>query len=235
MRLGLRGTPSAAWPLPSPARLERRRDRASVRSDRRNSEAGPQFSCQGCETVLYLFSPAFLKEAAELSGSLETVPTTVHRSRSVDARGAARAEGRAATATLFEPRRVGRRDCGAEGKRRQTGAARKWRRNGLKRLNPRPEMVWPGNLGPPRSGMRPRGRRIVRLQLASLRELQFLAPNALKSLGRLQLLRMRLSASAPGGRGCRSRVGRASRDLREWASLGGPGDPPRRRRWPGRR
>jgi hypothetical protein len=30
---------------------------------------------------------------------------------------------------------------GARG-RRQIGVARKWRRNGLKRLNPRPEMVW---------------------------------------------------------------------------------------------
>jgi hypothetical protein len=31
---------------------------------------------------------------------------------------------------------------GARSARWQNGVARKWRRNGLKRLNPRPEMVW---------------------------------------------------------------------------------------------
>jgi len=30
--------------------------------------------------------------------------------------------------------------------RETDGVARKWRRNGLKRLNPRPEMVWPRKL-----------------------------------------------------------------------------------------
>jgi hypothetical protein len=34
------------------------------------------------------------------------------------------------------------------------GVARKWRRNGLKRLNPRPEMVGLGNLEPTRCGTR---------------------------------------------------------------------------------
>ena len=38
----------------------------------------------------------------------------------------------------FEPRRFDRWDRA----RRQNGVARKWRRNGLKRLNPRPELVW---------------------------------------------------------------------------------------------
>src|ERR1700688_1898685 len=38
----------------------------------------------------------------------------------------------------FEPRRFGRRDRGARGLDGKTGVARKWRRNGLKRLNSRP-------------------------------------------------------------------------------------------------
>ena len=42
----------------------------------------------------------------------------------------------------FEPRRFGRRDRGARGPDGKNGVARKWRRKGLKRLNPRPEMVW---------------------------------------------------------------------------------------------
>ena len=44
---------------------------------------------------------------------------------------------------LARPRRFLRRDRGARGPDGKNGVARKWRRNGLKRLNPRPEMVWP--------------------------------------------------------------------------------------------
>src|SRR6202522_1575277 len=40
----------------------------------------------------------------------------------------------------FEPRSFGRRDRGARGPCGKNGVARKWRRNDLKRLNPRPEM-----------------------------------------------------------------------------------------------
>ena len=36
----------------------------------------------------------------------------------------------------------GRRDRGARGPDGKNEVARKWRRNDLKRLNPRPEMVW---------------------------------------------------------------------------------------------
>jgi hypothetical protein len=43
----------------------------------------------------------------------------------------------------FETRRFGRRDRGLRGPDGKNGVARKWRRNGLKRLNPRSEMVWP--------------------------------------------------------------------------------------------
>src|ERR1700679_1951234 len=49
--------------------------------------------------------------------------------------------GRRTRSLIFEPRRFGRRDRGARGGG-QDGAARKWRRNRLKRLNPRPETVW---------------------------------------------------------------------------------------------
>ena len=42
----------------------------------------------------------------------------------------------------FEPRRFGRRDRGARVPDGKTESHRKWRRNGLKRLNPRLEMVW---------------------------------------------------------------------------------------------
>jgi len=48
----------------------------------------------------------------------------------------------------FEPRSFGRRDRGARGPDGKNGVARKWRRNDLKRFNPRPEMVWFRKLDP---------------------------------------------------------------------------------------
>ena len=50
---------------------------------------------------------------------------------------------RRADCRSFEQRRFARRDRGARGLDGKTGVAGKWRRNGLKRLNPGPEMVWP--------------------------------------------------------------------------------------------
>src|SRR5271154_5017520 len=44
-------------------------------------------------------------------------------------------------ASVFEQRRFGRRNRGARGPDGKTEFARKWRRNRLKRLNSRPEMV----------------------------------------------------------------------------------------------
>jgi hypothetical protein len=44
---------------------------------------------------------------------------------------------------LARPRRFLRRDRAARGPDGKTESPRKWRRNGLKRLNPRPEMVGP--------------------------------------------------------------------------------------------
>ncbi len=59
-------------------------------------------------------------------------------------RACRRSAGRADRQSL-EPRRFGRLRCGAG-----SGLAGKWRRNGLKILNPRREMVWPGQLRSPR-------------------------------------------------------------------------------------
>src|ERR1700690_4043951 len=76
---------------------------------------------------------------------------------------------------------LGRRDRGARA-RRKNGVASKWRRNGLKRLNPRPEMV---------VSRKPRDHKIwytgARLTVRDSGkndkspELQKKAPNALKS------------------------------------------------------
>src|SRR5271168_3152385 len=89
---------------------------------------------------------------------------------------------RSATAERGARTPLGRRDRGARGARRQNGVASKWRRNGLKRLNPRPEMV---------VSRKPRDHKIwytgARLTVRDsgkndkAAELQKKAPNALKS------------------------------------------------------
>jgi len=67
------------------------------------------------------------------------------------------------------------------------GVARKWQRKGLKRLNPRPKMVWLGSRGPTRSGTRARltmhdsGRAARKTKLLGTM-LQKKAPSDLKSL-----------------------------------------------------
>ena len=73
-------------------------------------DAAKQISCQSGVVVLYLF-----REAAAVPGG-----------------------DRPADPQSFEPRRFGRRDRGARVPNGKNGVARKWRRNGLKRLNPRP-------------------------------------------------------------------------------------------------
>ena len=56
---------------------------------------------------------------------------------------AASAGSRSAGSPMPPPGRCGARRSSLVARgRRQIGVARKWRRNGLKRLNPRPEMVW---------------------------------------------------------------------------------------------
>jgi hypothetical protein len=84
---------------------------------------------------------------------------------------------------------------------RENGVARKWRRNGLKRLNPRPEMVVARKTRPTRSGTRARGSR-ARLRLT------FRGPAE----------RLARKARRAGGAGCRlgSRVDQGRRRTRSW-------------------
>ena len=77
-----------------------------------------------------------------MSGSVEAVEPAAARGRRVEPRGFACADGRADVVRRSSPR-----DRGAQGGK--AGSARKWRRKGLKRLNPRPELVWPRKVRTP--------------------------------------------------------------------------------------
>jgi hypothetical protein len=71
------------------------------------------------------------------------------------------AQDRVARGRLCRRRRAG---AAPGALRAAIGVARRWRRNGLKRLNPRPEMVWARKPRPTRSGTRARADR-ARLRL----------------------------------------------------------------------
>src|SRR5271166_1517285 len=88
--------------------------------------------------VFYICSSTLLKETAELSASVDAIRAAAGRwTRALKAeRGGSVADvlNRAAQVPGIASR---------EGLRAEMRFAGKWRRKGLKRLNPRPEMVWP--------------------------------------------------------------------------------------------
>jgi len=91
--------------------------------------------------MFYIRSSNLLKETAELSASVDTIRAAAVRNRSMDAR----AEGRAGRSVADVLNRAAQVPgiASREGLRAEMRVAGKWRRKGLKRLNPRPEMVWP--------------------------------------------------------------------------------------------
>ena len=107
-------------------------------SDRRRVSAFEkerQFSCQGCNSVLYLFL-YLLKETAELSASVDAIRAAAVRNRSMDAR----AEGRAGRVglRLSEPRRSGPRDRVAGGPEGRNASRREMASQSLEKIESGP-------------------------------------------------------------------------------------------------